>query len=168
MTGNDAARQAQVQAGQPSCWPRLNGASASASAAEMPATPQGSMRVPAGVATLGTRREASTKTSAPMGTLRKKMARQDSPSTLALSSSPPSTWPHRPLTPAVTPNQASARGRSSPGNSAVIMASTWGTMTAAARPWSRRAPTSSPGDCASPHSSEAIAKEAMPAVNIRR
>ena len=41
-------------------------------------------------------------------------------------------------------------------------------MTAPARPCSSRAPISSAGDRARPHSSEATAKPATPAMNIRR
>ena len=68
----------------------------------------------------------------------------------------------------VTPNQASARLRSAAGNVAVISASTCGTMAAPVRPWSSRAPTSSAGDWARPHSREATAKLATPIMNIRR
>ena len=68
----------------------------------------------------------------------------------------------------VTPNQASARLRSRTGNVAVISASTCGTMAAPVSPCSSRAPTSSAGDRARPHSREATAKLATPAMNSRR
>ena len=68
----------------------------------------------------------------------------------------------------VTPNQASARLRSGAGNVAVIRASTCGTIAAPVRPCSSRAATSSAGDWARPHSSEAAAKLATPIMNSRR
>ena len=68
----------------------------------------------------------------------------------------------------VTPNQANARPRSATGNVAVISASTCGTMAAPVRPWSSRAPTSSAGDWARPHSREATTKLATPIMNSRR
>ena len=68
----------------------------------------------------------------------------------------------------MTPNQASARLRSGAGNVAVISASTCGTMAAPVSPCSSRAPTSSAGDWARPHSREATAKVATPIMNIRR
>ena len=43
-TGTQAARDTQVQAGQPSSWPRVSGTSASATDAETPAAPGGSSR----------------------------------------------------------------------------------------------------------------------------
>ena len=68
----------------------------------------------------------------------------------------------------VTPNQASARLRSGAGKVAVIRASTCGTIAAPVSPCSSRATTSSAGDWASPHSSEATAKLATPIMNSRR
>ena len=68
----------------------------------------------------------------------------------------------------MTPNQANARLRSGAGNVAVISASTCGTMAAPVSPCSSRAPTSSAGDWASPHSKDAAAKAATPIMNIRR
>ena len=45
-TGRQAARQIQVQAGQPSSWPSVSGTSARATDAETPPAPSGSSRGP--------------------------------------------------------------------------------------------------------------------------
>jgi hypothetical protein len=96
------------------------------------------------------------------------MARHPSPKTFADSSPPPRIWPDTNPTPIVTPNQEMARARSEAGNVAVIRASTCGTITAPVSPCTSRAATSSPGDWARPHSSDATANVITPIMNIRR
>lgn len=61
-----------------------------------------------------------------------------------------------------------ARGRSAGANVAVMVASTWGAISAAVSPWSSRAAMSCPGLTAMPHSSEARPNPAIPIVNSRR
>ena len=111
-TGRQAARQAQVQAGQPSSWPRVSGTSASATDAETPAAPSGSSRGLRCPRACGTTSAAAISAAAPTGTFTRKIARQPRPSTSACSSRPPRIWPDTKASPMVTPNQASARLRS--------------------------------------------------------
>ena len=111
-TGTQAARQAQVQAGQPWSWPRVSGASASATDAETPAAPSGSSRGLRCPRACGTTSAAAISAAAPTGTFTRKIARQPRPNTSACSSRPPRIWPDTKASPIVTPNQASARLRS--------------------------------------------------------
>ena len=116
-TGTQAARQAQVQAGQPSSWPRVSGTSASATDAETPAAPGGSSRGRRWPRARGTTSAAAISAAAPTGTFTRKIARQPRPATSACSSRPPRTWPDTNASPIVTPNRPRPAPLPGPGTS---------------------------------------------------
>ena len=77
-------------------------------------------------------------------------------------SRPPSSWPAALAMPAVAPYRPSARLRASPVVVAWMVERTWGSIMAAAAPWSARKATSSSTFGASPQASDVTVKAAMP------
>ncbi len=130
--------------------------------------PAPSSRVPSGskpglwsAAVAGTRRTAGSAAET-IGTLIAKIARQPSPGMSRETSRPPSTCPATAERPAVAPYSPMARARARPSVAAWIVASTWGTSTAAAAPCSMRAATRNPIVGARPHRPEVTVNAASP------
>src|SRR4029077_10293033 len=99
------------------------------------------------------------------GTLTKNTQRQLSTCT----SRPPSNRPTAPPAPAIAPQTDSARLRSGPSANVVKMIdSAAGDTIAPPSPWNPRATSNSPSDWEIPHTSDATANTAMPAMNSRR
>src|SRR5207245_6489715 len=107
----------------------------------------------------------SATTSAPTGTLMKKIHDQLSP----LVSAPPSSTPAAPPLPEAAPQIPSARLRSRPSRKVVVrIESAAGDKSAAPRPCSERKAISEPSDQASPSSNELIVNRSNPAMKRRR
>ncbi|OKI70385.1 hypothetical protein AMK14_14580 [Streptomyces sp. TSRI0445] len=121
----------------------------------------------------GTARAARTSPTTTTGTFTRNTDRQPalSPNTEAIgaaaTSTPPRIWPTTIDSPAVAPYRLIARARRGPRVAAWIVASTCGSISAAAAPCATRAPTSVQASGASPQASEVIPKAAMPIRNSR-
>ena len=112
-----------------------------------------------------TSRGVSASTSAPTGTLMKKIQDQSS----ELVSAPPSSTPAAPPLPETAPQIPSAKLRSLPSGKVVVrIDSAAGESSAAPSPWRARKAISEPSDQASPSSSELTLKSVSPAMNRRR
>jgi hypothetical protein len=98
-----AASEIHVQADQPCSRPSMSGSSTATSAAVTTAAPGRSSRARPDPGTFGTRRGIAASTTAPTGTLIRKIARQPSPATSALISAPPTSWPNTAPSPAASP-----------------------------------------------------------------
>lgn len=85
----------------------------------------------------------------------------------AATSTPPRIWPATMESPAVAPYRLIARARRGPRVAAWIVASTCGSISAAAAPCATRAPTSVQASGASPRAGDVIPKAAMPTRNSR-
>ena len=83
------AISAQVHHGQPSEWPSVSGTSRATSVAANSTVPDTSTPTGCGERVLGTIRDAISSTTMPIGTLTRKIGRQDVPAMFALTSSPP-------------------------------------------------------------------------------
>ncbi len=107
----------------------------------------------------------SVSTSAPTGTLTKKIHSQPA----YFVRMPPISTPAAAPLPAMAPQIPSALLRSAPSSNVVVMIeSVAGEMIAAPMPCTARAATSTPIEPASPQASEAAENSASPAMNIRR
>ena len=112
----------------------------------------------------GIKRIESTKATAPIGTLMKKIHGQEN----ACVSTPPSTRPTADPPDAIAAQTPSALPRSLPSENVVLMiASAAGEMNAAPRPWSARVPISQVELVARPFRSDATVKTTTPARNSR-
>jgi hypothetical protein len=104
-------------------------------------------------------------TSAPTGTLTRKIHRHPAPDT----STPPRMSPRVPAAAETPPQTAIARLRPGPaGNTELIIANVIGTTNPAATPWSARVAIMTAGDGARAEPSEATVNRAVPAMSTRR
>ena len=112
-----------------------------------------------------TRRGVTASTSAPTGTLMKKIHDQ----LRELVSAPPSSTPAAAPLPETAPQMPRARFRSCPSSKVVVkIESAAGESRAAPSPCSERKAISEPDDQANPSSSEKVVKSASPTMNSRR
>lgn len=105
-----AARQAQVQAGQPCSRPNASGVTSSAIAAVSRPTPGRSSRASPRLSR-GSSTAAPASATTPTGTLTQKIDRQPVPNASAAMSGPPSAWPMTALPDMVITRTLSARAR---------------------------------------------------------
>lgn len=96
-------RSAMVHAGHPSERPSVSGRSTASKVAPSKTVPGPSIGAGAPCRVSGTYRLASTSPASPIGTLTRKIGRQPSPSMLAETSKPPSTWPSTAARPPAAP-----------------------------------------------------------------
>ncbi|CAM5377421.1 hypothetical protein SANTM175S_07155 [Streptomyces antimycoticus] len=111
----------------------------------------------------GTVRTARIRPITATGTLTRKTARHPVPAMSAATSTPPRICPATMDRPAVAPYMLSARARRVPLVEEWIVASTWGSISAAEAPCATRAPTRLQASGASPQASEVSPKAAIPA-----
>lgn len=116
----------------------------------------------------GTIRTATRSTTTPMGTLTRKIGRQEVPAMSALTSRPPTNCPTTAAMPEVAPYRATARALRSPSRTWWKVASTWGMSRAAVAPWTMRAAISKPTLGATPQASDARTKPTSAPRKIRR
>ncbi len=115
----------------------------------------------------GMSRPAASAMPMPTGTLTQKMLRQPRPARFSVTSQPPSMKPKAAPRPIATAKMVKARARAPSGKSVWIVASTCGTIIAAAPPCAARAKISIDADPDSAHHSEASVKPSMPVMNTR-
>ncbi|MDF9872524.1 hypothetical protein OKW18_004662 [Streptomyces pratensis] len=167
MNGN-RPRDTQVHSGQPAARPSVSGASSVTSERASRSVPGTSTGAGRSERLSGTERTARTSPTTATGTFTRNTDRQPalSPRTedsgAAETRTPPRICPATMESPAVAPYRLMARALRGPAVDAWMVASTCGSMSAAAAPWATRAPTRVQASGASPQAREVRPKAAMP------
>ncbi len=162
------ASDTHVHSGQPAARPSVSGSSRDTRDRASSSVPGTSTEAGRSERVSGTARTASTSPRITTGTLTRNTERQPEPATSAATRTPPRICPATMDSPAVAPYRLIARARRGPWVVAWMVASTCGSISAAAAPCATRAATRVHAVGAIPQASEVTPKAAMPIRKSRR